>query len=380
MKKLSLLTSEFPPFRGGIGVVANELASAAVALGVEVDVIAPDYLGTIHAEFDDACTFCVKRYRAGPYSGKWIPEYMRRAVATAKDPSAGRLIAVDSPFLEALALTRIVHHKPFDAIVYGSEVMRASRSSIRRVIGLERLYSAPERYIAVSEFTRNLLLERMPFIDPDRVVKAHLAANAKWFSEADVALCENVIGPRSGPLVVCTARITPRKGQVSLLRALQSAPFDAETRENLTVVIAGRATEADKDYFDLLLHEAKKAKPVRVIIRDDLDDNVVRALYSVADLFCLPGSDKTSAIEGFGLVFIEAAAQGLPSVAGAVGAVRESVLDGRTGILVAPDNPTALGSALAELLADQNKLNRLSGAARTHASSFSWEAFAQACL
>lgn len=380
MKKLSLLTSEFPPFRGGIGIVAYELASAAVALGVEVDVIAPDYLNARHSEFDDACTFGVKRYRAGPYAGKWIPEYMRQAIATARNPNAGRLIAVDSPFLEVLALTQVIHRKPFDAIVYGSEITRAGKSKVRRLIGFERLYGAPERYVAISEFTRNLLLGHMPFIDSSRAVTAYLAANSKWFSEPDVTLCESVIGPGSGPLVVCTGRITPRKGQVTLLRALQTAPFEPATRANLTVVIAGRATEADQEYFELLLQEANNTKPVKVIIRGDLDDDVVRALYSVADLFCLPGSAKVSAVEGFGLVFIEAAAQGLPCVAGAVGAVPESVIDGQTGILVPPDNPSVLGAVLAELLADQNKLDALGISARNHASHFSWEAFAQEFL
>ena len=122
-----------------------------------------------------------------------------------------------------------------------------------------------------------------------------------------------------------------------------------------------------------LRREAETAKPADVVIAGSLDDSEVKALYSAADLFCLPGSQRTDAIEGFGLVVLEAAAQGLTAIAGAVGGVPEVVRDGETGLLVPPDDPNAIRFALADLLKDPARRKRLGAAARTQARAFTWE-------
>ncbi|MEE8561276.1 MAG: glycosyltransferase family 4 protein, partial [Gemmatimonadota bacterium] len=73
----------------------------------------------------------------------------------------------------------------------------------------------------------------------------------------------------------------------------------------------------------------------------------VKAEYRRADVFCLP-----SLQEGFGIVFLEAMAAGLPIVALRTAAIPEVVPDGETGLLVNPDRPEALREALIRLLRD----------------------------
>jgi glycosyltransferase involved in cell wall biosynthesis len=86
-------------------------------------------------------------------------------------------------------------------------------------------------------------------------------------------------------------------------------------------------------------------------------DEDVRAAFLDAQVFCLPSRQ-----EGFGIVFVEAMAAGLPIVAARSAAVPEVVSHGETGILVAPGNVRALGDALTNLLGDPEERVRLGDA------------------
>lgn len=378
MPDVTLLTSEFLPFRGGIGTVALGLANAASELGEEVAVIAPDYgQGAATAE-DDRLPFQVRRYPAGPYSKWQTPRYVQAALTAARDRQSGDLVAVDAPFVEALALTRPIHGRRFDAILHGSEILKATQSRMRRMLRVHRAYAAAERLFANSAYTRDLALAAMPALAGKPLAVAPLGVERRWFGPADPQRIRERLGLGNRRLIVTTGRITPRKGQVSLLRALGAMEMPKALCDTLGVVIAGRATGPDAVYAEEVNAAARALAPLPVLVRDDLTDDDLRDLYAAADLFCLPGSARNPrVIEGFGLVFLEAAAQGLPALAGRVGGVPEAVLDGQTGCLVPPDDPAALGQALGALLSEPGRLAALGAAARSHAERHSWTAFAE---
>lgn len=98
------------------------------------------------------------------------------------------------------------------------------------------------------------------------------------------------------------------------------------------------------------------------------------AAYLRADIVVVP-----SVIESFGMVAVEACAQARPVIASTVGGLPEIVLDGVTGLLVAPRDPAALADAVAELLGDRVKAHRfaVAGAQRVR-SEFSFDRMAEA--
>lgn len=149
--------------------------------------------------------------------------------------------------------------------------------------------------------------------------------------------------PARGPVILCVARMYPRKRIGDLLEAaalLSRRIPDARVR----IVGSGPEWEAVAR-----LHSALGLDGT-VALLGDLPRDRLAEEYASADLFCLP-----SVQEGFGIVFLEAMAAGLPMVACRAAAIPEVVEDGVTGVLVAPKDPAALAGALEALLASPGR-------------------------
>ena len=131
---------------------------------------------------------------------------------------------------------------------------------------------------------------------------------------------------RHGPLVVSVSRLVPRKGMDVLIDAAVRLQPDFP---DLTVAIAGRG----RDSHRLAGRIAEHGAPVRLL--GGLSDADLPRLVGAADVFVMLCRNRWLGLEqeGFGIVFLEAAAAGVPQVAGASGGAGEAVEDGahRTG-------------------------------------------------
>ena len=142
-----------------------------------------------------------------------------------------------------------------------------------------------------------------------------------------------------GPVALFLGSLTPEKGAVHAVDAIAQAP-------DLSLVIAGDGPE--RAHLEQL---AQEVAPGRVHFTGVVA-NPAHAL-ALADVLVLP-----SLTEGMPAVAIEAGISGLPVVASDVGAVREIVLDGETGIVVPPRDPAALARGLTDALATPADLGR----------------------
>ena len=164
--------------------------------------------------------------------------------------------------------------------------------------------------------------------------------------------------PEDAPLVVGVSRLVPRKGFDVLLRA---AGRLADRLPGLVVAIAGDGRDRPR-----LEREARRSgAPVRFLGR--LSDEELPALLGCADAFAMCCRDRWLGLEqeGFGIVFLEAAACGVPVLAGSSGGASEAVLDGVTGLVCdRPRDADAVAATLLPLLADPDLAERLGRAAR----------------
>lgn len=165
--------------------------------------------------------------------------------------------------------------------------------------------------------------------------------------------------PSVHPIILSVARLYPRKRLEDLLEAM------SRLRDRLPAVqlrIVGGGPERDR----LLSLHAALGLGETVLFLGEVSRARLAAEYMNADCFCLP-----SVQEGFGIVFLEAMAAGLPVVACRAAAVPEVVPDGAAGLLVTPRSPGELADALEEVLTDSRHRKELGEAGRRRAAEFS---------
>ncbi|MFQ5599189.1 MAG: glycosyltransferase family 4 protein [Candidatus Krumholzibacteriia bacterium] len=367
-RRVLILTHEFPPYAGGVATYAHAMADAAARAGHQVTVVAPDY-GCCTDRQDATARFEVRRYRAGVYSWRKLPQLLWRTLRFARG-GYDVVHAVDWPDILALAFWKRLFRIPFTATVYGTELLQGP-SSQARLLGVQNLYDAPDRILAISDFTKKVLLDHHVIADAGKVVVTHLGVDDTWFEDAPAEAVERArarygIRPEHR-VVLSVSRLDPRKGHRLLLRSLRRLPVDVSA--HLTCIIVGEGGDAD---YARELGRLAQASPARVVLTGRVSKEELRALYGGADVFCLPGEPHPERVEGFGLVFLEAAAQRLPVLATRIGAVPEVVRDRQTGVLVAPDDEVSLAEGLVSLLRDAPRRRVLGANAREWARSFTW--------
>jgi glycosyltransferase involved in cell wall biosynthesis len=105
----------------------------------------------------------------------------------------------------------------------------------------------------------------------------------------------------------------------------------------------------------------------------DIADEKLGEIYAQADIFAMTSMPHKQSIEGFGLVYLEAGAHGLPVVAHDIGGVPEAVTHGETGLLVQPGDAVGLTAAFAQLMADAALRQSMGAAGRERARRHSWQ-------
>ena len=250
---------------------------------------------------------------------------------------------------------------PYGVVLHGAEVtvpgrLPGSRAALRRVLDGATLivsagaYPAAEGRRAAPGITAPVV-EIPPSVDTTAV--APLKAAERRAARARLGL------PSEGPLVASVSRLVPRKGMDVLIEAANRL---APSYPDLTVAIAGDGRERAR------LERAAARSPLDVRVLGRVSDEDRAALLGAADVFVMACHNRWLGLEqeGFGIVFLEAAAAGVPQIAGASGGAAEAVADGVTGLVVEdPDDPGAVAEALRALLADPTRRRRMGRAART---------------
>jgi phosphatidylinositol alpha-1,6-mannosyltransferase len=110
----------------------------------------------------------------------------------------------------------------------------------------------------------------------------------------------------------------------------------------------------------------------QVRIMGRVTESEKRRWLSEATLFAMPAIEAEGQFEGFGLVYLEASAAGLPVIGTRGTAVEEAIRDGETGVLVPVSDPVALATAAIQLLRDEGMRQRMGGAGQRFAASLTW--------
>ncbi len=363
-----LLTSEFAPANGGIGTYAREIAIAATELGAEVKLIAPDYGGDNRSE-DRSLPFDICRFRGGLHSMQDLPGKILLARGHVAARRFDVIHAADWPFFIPVALSRGLTQARILMTVHGTEVNETQTPLKRLAVRSAGVFGPRTSIAANSRFTRELFRQRFN-VDSGRIHAIPLGTSDFWFGSRNARSATRAKHEIAADriVMVTVARLTRRKGHLLTLSAISA--LSPELRRRLTWLVIGPDGEAD---YVAELHglAAKTDCDIRFLGR--LSNEEIRDIYGASDFFCLTGLPESSGrVEGFGLVYLEAGAAGLPSLATDVGGVPDAVIGGQTGLLV-PASADAIAQALTTLATDKTTRSALAVGATAHARRLSWK-------
>ncbi len=272
--------------------------------------------------------------------------------------------------LGALA-PRLPH--PYGVILHGAEVtvpgrLPGARGLLAGVLrGAEVVIAAGRYSVAEAERAAGGPLPAVivsPGVDVDRFRPLDAAQRR--------AVRQRFGIPADAPVVVSVSRLVPRKGMDVLIAA--SARL-ADRHPGLVLAVAGSGR--DRDRLDRLIGRA--GAPARLL--DRVADADLPDLYGCADVFAMVCRRRWGGLEqeGFGIVFLEAAAAGVPQLAGDSGGAAEAVEHGRTGLVVQePGHLDSVTAGLDALLADKARLARMGMESRLRAvAEFSYDHMAE---
>jgi phosphatidylinositol alpha-1,6-mannosyltransferase len=176
------------------------------------------------------------------------------------------------------------------------------------------------------------------------------------------------------PIVVTVGHVKPRKGIHVTLEAVALA---RRRHATLRLVVVGPC-DRQSAYRDRLERQADALGMRDAFhLRGEVSFEELVGWYQAADVFMLLPVHDHGAFEGLGLVYLEAAAAGVPSIGTRECGAAEAIADGATGVLVPPDDPEAAAEALCRLLDDTALRANMAASARARAHVLSWTRLAE---
>lgn len=335
-RRLLVLTPDFPPAVGGIQRVVSEIA---VRLAESFDVVVAAPADPDALESDAAAPFEVVRTRAS-WGGARSAAVLAEMALLARTSAFDGVAAAHVMTLPA-AVTRI-RRRPVVALLYGSELWDPRAQRV-----LRRHKARVRHFIAISEFTRGQAVELD--VPSDRIGVVALGADepADPPDALDRLAALGLVDSQGvRPYLLTISRLTePHKGQDAVLRAV---PALAGHEPRFRYVVAGEGP---------LRHHLEDVADTTgatgaTVFAGRVEDATKGALIRNCRALAMVSREARAAaqFEGFGLVYLEAALAGRPSLAGRAGAAPEVVTDEETGLLVDPDRPAQIADATLRLL------------------------------
>ncbi len=360
--KITILTHEFYPRKGGISVYVQEMARSACEMGYRVEVWAPAHPRIAGAGF----IFAVKPLALKGTQGWNCRIRLAREIwKNRKDLEDSILYLPEPAPIRTMMYMRGLLPAGRNRIVitlHGSEILNLSVLPHRKIF-FRKLLNAADKIGVVSRFTQRLLVSNFPDLRTGTIVTP--GALRAIFRDIDFVPRK----PSEKTVVLTVARVHPRKGQLDVLRGV--AGLSQSLREKIDYRIAGPII--DQDYFREI-EKFAKAQNLNVQFLGELKDRDLVDACQQADLFAMTSVHQAKSVEGYGLAYLEAAACGLPTIAYRSGGAPEAVQDGETGILVEPGDTDGLANALTRLAGDSHLREKFGRNGTQWAGRHSWEA------
>lgn len=374
MKKSLLFTLDFPPNFGGVAAYYHNICANFPS--DRIVVLAPE---NPQAEnFDSRQDFAVIRSnfteffpssgRLGFFNRFKIYFYFWRMIKIIKSRKI-ELIQVGNilPLGTLALLIKKFRKVPYMIYTHGLDIVYA-QNFWRKKLLLKIIIKEASAIVTNSNYTRGELIKLGA--DNKKIIIVYPCSDLELthFDKVEIENFKTAHELQDKKILLTAGRLVERKGHDQVIKAL---PEILRSVPDAIYVIAGGGPDLDR--LKNLAAEDKLDQHVRflgAISRKDL-----ALCYSLADVFIMPSRQlKNGDVEGFGIVYLEANIYGKPAIGGRSGGVPEAIDDGKTGILVDPENAEEIAQAAIRLLTDSAYAQALGsrGAQRVR-EEFNWK-------
>lgn len=377
--RILLIAFDYRPRVGGVSTCSYELASAlSKEENIEIKVLAPKQPGD--KEFDNHNLFETKRINVPQRSYTAIPSLFFEIFSETKNYKPDLIInMLWMPEAIATYFSSLFTKVPYTVVAHGVEILE-TRSSLKKRIRAKLsplkslVLSKASHVYPVSNYTKLKVLEGTN-VSEKKVHVIKNGVNPVEFSQTDdierIKQRHNITNQK---VFITITRLVPHKGVDKAIEA-----FAKVRDKNFKYLIGG--TGPYRSYLEELVKVYKLEE--QIIFLGRVSDEDLKSYYSAADMLVLLSRFEPNipSVEGFGLVFLEAAACGTPSLAGRSGGIEDAVIDGETGILVDPTNTKDISIKLEGVISGSTDLQKLSVASKEHAiKNMTWSHMAKRLL
>jgi phosphatidylinositol alpha-1,6-mannosyltransferase len=355
MKKTLLVTLDFPPMVGGVARYYERMVEHLSADRIHVLDNGQNALLATDSLF--------------------LPRWLRGIWATYRSVRkqgiehllVGQILPIGTI---ALLLHRLVGI-PYTVMTHAMDVTIpfGPQGSPRKQWLVKKILARADSVVTVSRYTQSKLEDIG--VPSEKIVLAHPCVDTvvkKQQTEESVALDDNPMITSGDQIILSVGRLVERKGFDRLIEAMRLVH---KNHPDAKLVIIGEGSDAKR--LSVKIADADAQEYVSLIGATTPED--LRQWYRHCTVFAMPSRELANGdAEGFGIVFLEAAAHGKPAIGGNSGGIPDAIVHEKTGYLVDPENPQDIAEKIIQVLDNPQLAQELGTAGRRRVETeFQWK-------
>lgn len=285
------------------------------------------------------------------------------------------VVAIQGTYAGILAsLIKILFRIPFFVLAHGNDFIRFQKSALIKFL-LKKIFCYSNCVFSNSKFIKTKLIQFG--VSESKIETIFCGVDTEAFQLADsreIARFYKKFGISDDDfLLITVSRLDKRKGHIETLKAIKHIKDNSpEVGERIRYIIVGNGPNLSSIAAEISTNKLSRQVELAGYIKSE-----ELAIYlSAADAFIMPNKylENDGSIEGFGIVFLEAAACGTCSIGGKSGGTSDAIVDGKTGFLVDGNDPLCIAEKIELLATDPTLRERLSNTAHERArKDFGWD-------
>jgi glycosyltransferase involved in cell wall biosynthesis len=365
------VNSFFPPWRGGAETCVYNLSRHLKERGHEVTVICSSPPFEPGMQFVDGVKVERLRMCGKLYGTPIMPELFQKLMG-----EQGDIIHANfpSPYIACLAST-ISRIRGVPAVLtWHNDLPPVTRMARVLVTAHDRLVLP----LYLPQFSSIIATSRL-YAETSHILEAHMdrvvvipngVDTQRFNPDIHGEEIRRRLGVDRGKIVLFVGALTQWHRYKGLEVLIQAMALMRDQVPEARLVIVG-AGQLETEYRQLV---SRHSLTSCVIFAGNVPDDELPKYYACSDMLALPSKDRS---EGFGLTILEANATGKPAIGTTVGGIPSVIRDGYNGLLVPPNDPSALAEAIKKALSDDDLLKRMGRNGRAFAERREWSIVAK---